>query len=266
MPIVPSIKTIPLSQDAFGKLAFEVMRHVFEIHDEYGRFFDEIIYKRELTRRMAGLELEVAVDVIHKTFQKTYYADVIANGGGLFEFKAAEAIHPRHRAQITHYLLLFGFHHGKIINMRPEAVEHEFVNVRSNLLELRNPRYRDNSGLTRSDNARDLRSICVGLIQDWGTGLDLSLYEEAITHFLGGEAEVLFPISVAGTDGELGTQKMRLARPDAAFKLTGFSPNSPALARFQVHAQRLLNHTSLESIEWINMHQTEVTFTTIQRA
>jgi GxxExxY protein len=266
MPIVPSIKTTPISQNAFGKLAFEVMRHVFEIHHEYGRFFDEIIYKRELARRMAGLELEVAVDVIHQTFRKTYYADVIANGGGLFEFKASEAIHPRHRAQITHYLLLFGLSHGKIINMRPEAVEHEFVNVRSNRLELQNPRYRDNSGLARSVNERDLRSICVGLTQDWGTGLDLALYEEAITHFLGGEAEVLFPISVAGTDGELGTQKMRLVRPDSAFKLTGFPPNSPAIARFHVHAQRLLNHTPLESIEWINIHQTEVTFTTIRRA
>ncbi len=265
MPIVPSIETTPLSQSGFGKLAFEVMRHVFEIHDEYGRFFDEIIYKRELARRMAGLELEAAVDVIHQTFQKTYYADVIANGSGLFEFKAAEAIHPRHRAQTTHYLLLFGFHHGKIINMRSESVEHEFVNVRASLGELRNPRYRDCSRLVGSSSGRDWRSICVELIQDWGTGLDLALYEEAVTHLLGGEANVLFPIPVTGTDGELGTQKMRLVSPGSAFKLTGFPPGSPALARFQTHTQRLLKHTPLDSIEWINIHQTEVAFTTLLR-
>lgn len=55
MPIIPSITTTPVSQEAFGKIAFDVMHHVFAIHDEYGRFFDEIIYKRELSRRMTGL-------------------------------------------------------------------------------------------------------------------------------------------------------------------------------------------------------------------
>ncbi len=47
MPIISSITTTPISQQAFGELAFDVMRHVFAIHDEYGRFFDEIVYKRE---------------------------------------------------------------------------------------------------------------------------------------------------------------------------------------------------------------------------
>lgn len=265
MPIIPSIATTPISQEDFGKLAFDVMRHVFAIHDEYGRFFDEIIYKRELSRRMAGLEIEVGVDVVYQTFRKSYFADVIANRSGLFEFKAAEAIHSRHRAQTTHYLLLFGLHHGKVINMRPESVEHEFVNVRANLTELRSPGVTEVSYLPDSPGARDLRKILLGLIHDWGAGLDLALYEEAITHFLGGESNVLCKIPVAGTGGELASQNMRLVAPDVAFKLTAFPPNGSSHANFRTHAQRLLHHTPLHFLQWINIHQTEITFTTIQR-
>jgi GxxExxY protein len=265
MPIIPSIVTTPVSQGAFGKLAFDVMHHVFAIHDEYGRFFDEIIYKRELARRMAGLELEVAVDVVHRTFRKIYFADVIANQSGLFEFKAAETIHSRHRAQATHYLLLFGLHHAKIINMRPELVEHEFVNVQANLNELRNPKITDTSFLPNSPGAQHLREILLSLVHDWGAGLDLALYEEAITHFLGGESSVIRGVSVTGTGGALAEQKMRLIAPDAAFKLTAFPPDSSSHTNFRTHAQRLLNHTPLNFIQWINIHQTEITFNTLQR-
>lgn len=265
MPIIPSIDSHPITQDAFGKLAFEVMRHVFAIHDEYGRFFDEIVYNREVARRMAGLEVEVGVDVVHQDFVKTYYADVIASNSGLFEFKTAEAIHSRHRAQTTHYLLLFGLHHGKIVNMRPESVEHEFVNVRASLGELRNPKITYLSNQFDATNSKRLQDILLGLIHDWGTGLDIALYEEALTHFLGGESNVIARVPVTGTGGELAAQKMRLVNQNAAFKLTAFPPDKSSHAKFSTHAQRLLCHTPLDFIHWINIHQTEVTFRTIEK-
>jgi GxxExxY protein len=265
MPIIPSIECRPLSQESFGELAFEMMRHVFAIHDEYGRFFDEVIYKRELARRMVGLEVEVRVDVVHQDFVKTYFADVIACNSALFEFKTAEAIHSRHRAQTTHYLLLFGLHHGKIVNMRPESVEHEFVNVRASLAELRNPKISYLSHHCDTTNAKRLQDILLGLVHDWGTGLDLALYEEAITHFLGGESNVIARVPVTGTGGQLAEQKMRLVNPNAAFKLTAFQPDKSSTSKFCTHAQRLLSHTPLDFIHWVNIHQTEVTFRTIEK-
>jgi hypothetical protein len=72
MPIVPSIPTRRISQDEFGALAYEVMSHVFAIHDDFGRLFDEAIYKKELAGRMHGVELEVPVEVVHDAFRKTY--------------------------------------------------------------------------------------------------------------------------------------------------------------------------------------------------
>jgi len=264
MPILPAIETTPITQAAFGKLAFEVMSHVFAIHDEYGRFFDELVYKRELARRMAGIETEVGVDVVHHTFFKRYFADVIASRTGVFEFKSAEAIHARHRSQTTHYLLLFGLHHGKVINMRRESVEHEFVNIQANLADLRNPEINEVQYRCNTPGASELKEVLLGMVHDWGTGLDLSLYEEGITHFFGGEAKVLVRIPVTGTGGELAMQTMRLLTPYSAFKLTAFPPGSSNHANFQTHAQRLLHHTPLHFIQWINIHQNELTLATIE--
>jgi GxxExxY protein len=143
MPIVPSITTRRLSQKEFGALAYEVMDCVFAIHGDFGRFFDEKIYKKELAARMKGVLLEAFVDVVHGSFTKRYFADVIICDGGLFEFKAAEAIHDKHRGQTIHYLLLFDLAHGKIINVRTEEVKHEFVNCHRRSIDLRNPRLLD---------------------------------------------------------------------------------------------------------------------------
>jgi len=89
------------------------MKHVFAIHSDFGRLFDEKVYKKELSNRMKGVALEVAVDVTHDTFTKRYFADVLVHDGGLFEFKATDAIHPKHRAQAIHYLLLFDLAMGR---------------------------------------------------------------------------------------------------------------------------------------------------------
>ena len=48
MPVVIRAPLRPISQEEFGQVSFEVMRVVFEIHNELGRFFDEKIYKQEL--------------------------------------------------------------------------------------------------------------------------------------------------------------------------------------------------------------------------
>lgn len=266
MPIIPSIETLPISQAEFAKIAFDVMHHVFAIHNEYGRFFDEIVYKKELSRRLCGIELEVAVDVVHGAFRKTYFADVIASNSGLFEFKAVEKIHPRHRAQAAHYLLLFGMQHAKIINTRPEAVEHEFVNFENPIDALRNPNIVQADYLLESPGATQLQQLLIDLIHDWGAGLDFSLYEEALTYFLGGEERVLVKVPVAGTGGVIAKQKMRLITPDTAFKLTAFPPDSSCLDPYRTHAKRLLRNTPVLSyVQWVNVHQTQVTFETIRR-
>src|SRR5688572_20665469 len=143
MPIRTSIATNRITQAEFKDLAFEVMQHVFSIHNDFGCFFDERVYKHELASRMKDTVLEVPVDVCHGDFTKRYYADVLIHSCGLFEFKTAEALHPKHRTQTIHYLLLFDLPHGKLVNVRTEKVHHEFVNCGRRLAALRSPKIYD---------------------------------------------------------------------------------------------------------------------------
>ena len=143
MPIKLPVQTHRVSQQEFGEIAYEVMRHIFAIQNEFGRFFDEKIYKRELAARMSGIVLEVPITVTHDSFWKEYYADVLVQGIGVFEVKAVEAIHPRHIRQTVNYLLLTDLEHAKVVNVRPEMVEHEFVNCSLRLNEQRNPIIRE---------------------------------------------------------------------------------------------------------------------------
>ncbi|MDZ4401729.1 GxxExxY protein [Prosthecobacter sp.] len=260
MPIHCPIVTKRISQQEFKLLASEVMGHVFDIHNDFGRFFDEVVYKKELADRMSGVVLELEVIVTHGTFSKTYYVDVLINSSGLFEFKAADAIHPRHRGQTLNYLLLLDLAHGKVINMRPESVGHEFVNCPARLADLRNPQVVDRRWLPQSAGASALRDILMPLIADWGAGLETSLYEEALTHFLGGDDKVLVPVPVIGNKGHLADQRMRLLAPNVAFKFTALQER---LDEFESQARRLLRHTSLQTIHWVNITQTTVQFVTL---
>jgi len=102
---------------------------IFEIHGDMGRFFDERIYKRELAHRHPGVQLEVPIEVTHRSFSKLQYIDVLVDGGAPFELKTVDAITPRHTAQLLNYLLLAELPHGKLVNLKKESVEHEFVNT-----------------------------------------------------------------------------------------------------------------------------------------
>ncbi len=261
MPVIPSIRIVRISQHEFQELSHEVMRHVFDIHNEFGRFFDERVYKRELADRMAGVAMEVSVEVIYGSFTKTLFADVIVTHSGLFEFKVVEAIHPEHRCQTIQYLLLFDLAHGKIINMQTEFVQHEFVNCHQRLPDLRVFVINSNAFDVSIAGAGVFRDQIVEILRDWGTGLQLGLYEEVLTHCLGGEEAVSSLVDVLSSHGQLAKQRMRLVAPNVAFKLTALPARE---GEFELHARRLLRHTSLEAIHWANIRNGHVAFRTIR--
>ena len=92
--------------------------------------------------------------------------------------------------------------------------------------------------------------------------MDLALYEEALTHFFGGEAQVVRPATVVLNDAELGSQALRFAAPGTAFKLTTFDADE-AQEQFLAHAQRLVAHTHVEGLLWANIARHVVTFRSI---
>jgi GxxExxY protein len=248
------------SEQEFSALIYEVMRCVFDMHNDLGRFFDERIYKRELARRLPGVSLEVPLEVTFEGFRKTYFIDVLFQGAAPLEFKAVEVITDRHRAQSMNYLLLADLPHGKLVNLRPEQVEHEFINAPLRAFERQ--RFEVESRDWQDIGTIKVREWFTAFLRDLGTCLDVTLYEEALAHCIGGPANVEQEIEVVSEGVVLGTQKFRLLQPNAAFKVTTLPDH---LEAFAAHARRLLAHTRLEVIQWVNVGRHRVTFTTIRK-
>src|SRR5438045_297128 len=112
MPITVDATLKRIGQAEFGEIAYDVMRHIFDVHSEFGRLFNEQIYQHEIASRCGG-RVEVPIKIAYNGFKKDYFIDLLVQGGALFELKVAASITARHRAQAIHYLLLTGLAHAK---------------------------------------------------------------------------------------------------------------------------------------------------------
>lgn len=261
MPIAPLHPVRRIPQDEFREIAYEVMGHVFRIHREFGRFFEERIYKRELASRLPEVELESPITVSHGTFMTTYYLDVLIGRCAPFEFKAIDLLTPHHRGQLYNYLLLLDLAHGKLVNTRPESVQHEFVNAMVRAEERREFEVVSDRWDRSVPGSGIVYETLCELLRDWGTGLELPLYESALVHSLGGEDRVDRTVVVRGSIQIVGDQPLRFAADGVAFRLTAFEAEN----RFEQHARCLLQHVDVQAILWVNITVPRVTFTTIDR-
>jgi GxxExxY protein len=259
MPVCLKHPIRRIDEAEFSEIAYHVMGRIFAIHSEFGRLFDEKIYKRELARRLPDVALEVPLEVSFDSFQKTYYLDVIAGPGALFEFKAVEEIVPRHRAQQMNYLLLADLEHGKLVNVRSEKVGHEFVNA--TLRPWERKQFAVLAGDWVDPDQTGVKEWFSDFLFDLGTCLDVHLYEEALIHRFGGAGQVERAVEVVCDGHVLGAQNLRLMAERVAFKITTFEEN---MDRFESHARRLLQHTRLDALQWINIGRRQVRFTTLR--
>lgn len=260
MPITTSIPIQRLSQKAFGEIAYEVMKHTFKIHNEIGRFFDEKIYERLLATRLPGVTLEVPIDVRFQSFHKQYFLDVLVADGGVFEFKSVEKLGGRHRAQLLNYLLLCDLAHGKLINVRPASIEHEFVNTQWRFTD--RLKFEINSERWNPDfpHAKFIQDYLIAFLNDVGSGLETQLYQEAIIHSLGGHEKTDSEIQVSVAGQTVGHQMMHMLSADVALKVTSLDRS---IAEHELHTRKLLAHSNLQAIAWINLTLKQVTFTTL---
>ena len=248
------------TEDEFASLAYDVMACAFQVHNEIGRFFDEKIYKRAIARRLGGVELEVPVIVTHDGFGKRYALDMLVRSAALFEWKAVNALADEHRGQLMHYLMLCDLPRGKLVNVRPELVEHEFINMK--LQSEDRFRFTVDDAEYQPLDATDhvWKDFLLEAVKDWGAGLDVHLYEAASAYALGGEDNVIRDIEIT-IDGQLiGRQKARVTRSNAALKVTTLSDHEAA---FETHARRYLAHTTLKAVHWVNINRKQVLFKTL---
>ena len=103
MPVHVDADVRRLDQREFGRIAYDVMEHVFAVHNEMGRFLDEEIYRNAVAGRVARSQTEVLVEVRFEDYRKQYYIDLLVDGGAVFELKAVRTLGAPQRAQLLNY-------------------------------------------------------------------------------------------------------------------------------------------------------------------
>lgn len=266
MPITCRFELVAVDEQEFHAIDYRVMGVVFAVHRQLGPLFcNEKIYQRELAHQCVragfrSVESEVPVTVSFREFQKTYFIDLVVDGVAVYELKAVRALHAAHRKQALHYLLLLGLRHAKLVNMRPTSVEYEFVSTQISPQRRRELSVDDTNWSEIGSDCRWLNETMHDLLADWGAFLEVELYYEALTFFLGGEENVVRGIPIMSESRELGVQRAHLLQPHVAFKITAVTNDIPSYER---HLRRFLSLTNLRAIHWINMNHHNVLMKTI---
>ncbi len=245
---------------------YRVMGHAFASQNELGRLCEEGVYQRDLQARLLadgclGAQIEAPVTVFHADFSKTYLVDLVVSDA-VYELKAVAALTGEHQAQLLHYLFLLGVPRGKLINFRPPKVTGRICATplspdARRLAKVDTGRWRD-----VTPECATLRHTALELLDDWGAFLAVALYQEALTHLLGGEPRVVQRLPLRRGDVELGTQRFHVHGHRAAFRLTALSAQSEAT---EAHLRRLLALTDLHALQWINLSHADAQFVTLSR-
>lgn len=266
MPVESGVEVRTIDQERFHALDKVVMRHVFNIHNELGRFCDERVYQEELARRCRteGFEVhrELPFRAVYQGFSKTYYLDLLVNRGVIYELKAVEALNHTHQMQLINYLLLVGLSHGKLVNLRPTSVESRFVSTSLCHQDRITFRLADSGWKGNDPMSHQLHKTLRALLEDWGAFLDANLYREALLSFLNGPGAGVQPIDIEVNSRVVGTQKMCMLNAETAWHLYCVRQD---LASYETHLLRLLRHTRLDKMHWINLNQRDVTLKTLAR-
>ena len=101
------------------------------------------------------------------------------------------------------------------------------------------------------------------LLVDWGTGLDQSLYTQALVHCLGGEEFVARQLPMQPGGMPLGHQRFHLINNDTAFRITTFQDKLGVHHPLQL--RKLMAPSPLKALLWINIARHQLTLSTIAR-
>jgi GxxExxY protein len=261
MPIHLPLGLRRLGDGEFRQVAYGVVQIAFAVHNEMGGLFDELLYRQATAQRIPRAETQVTLGVSFESFRKNYYLDLLVAHGAVFELKAAERISDRHRAQLLNYLLLAELPHGKLVNFGDDSVEHEFVNAPLSRHDRISFQVNAKDYVKMQDCSIDLKELLVTILRDWGTCLDVALYNEAVAHFLGGQQQVDCPIDICMNGKIIGQQKMNLITPETSIYITTLNED---LIRYEGQLRRFLKHTVLKAIQWVNIGRKLVTLHTIK--
>jgi hypothetical protein len=87
MPVTVDAQLQELPYDMASRVAYDVMHDVFAVHNEFGRFMDENIYRDEIAQRVSGVRTEVLIEVTFRDFRKPYFMDMLAQAASCSSLK-----------------------------------------------------------------------------------------------------------------------------------------------------------------------------------
>jgi len=263
MPISIDTCTKNLLRREFEDLDYRIMGCAFDSHNTIGRLLPECAYQNSLKRRCEergiAAATETRISVSYRSFIKSYYVDLIANGGAVYELKAVESLQPQHEAQLLNYLFLMNLNFGKIINFRPPSVQSRFVTTHLTPADRVPDRIDTSQFTTISSNCDSLPGLVESLLHDWGTHLDFNLYREAILHLLGIQS---YPheITLYDEGNSIGRIQCHLLNPSTMIHASGITKQFNPYRR---NLERILRNTRLSFIQWINFAGRSITLETI---
>ncbi len=159
-------------------------------------------------------------------------------------------------------MLLTGLNHGKLINFKGKSVEKQFIS-NNFTSETRYDFLIDDSHWDNTiKNSKILKKSLIEILNDWGAFLDFKLYRKALIHFLGGNNNVISNIDIIDNNEIVGQQKAYLLDKNIAFHLSGLTKN---LESYSKHIFRLLKHSNLNVIQWINFNKNKIELKTIKK-
>ena len=91
----------------------------------------------------------------------------------------------------------------------------------------------------------------------------MNLYREALVHFAGGPLKVCQAVEVFSGPRQVGVQNLNLLNQSTAFAVSSKPRDAGAM---RDHLERLLHHTRLRVVQWINLNRHVVEFTTLSRS
>ncbi len=242
------------------------MAHAFSVHNEFGRFMDEPIYSVEMAMLClrSGLDVmrEVRLQVSFQDFVSDYYIDLVVGGGAIYELKTVDQLTGRNEGQLINYLLLAEQFHGKLINYRPPSVESRFVSTRLTFEKRRAHTFRSFAG--NAEQEVQLEEVVRCLLDDWGAFLELDLYKKAILHFVAGkDFDSVQSVDIVSNGRVLGKQNFCLLDDCSVLHVSAIPQG---IENYEKHVNRLLRHTALEKVQWLNFDGPEIVLKTIRKS
>ncbi len=267
MPIKHDVCARELSRKEYHDLDYQVMGHVFRIHNELGNLHDERIYQGALKAACDESKLqshrEVAIALTHSTFEKVYYVDLLVDNGIAYELKVSESLNHRHKMQLLNYMMLLGVRKGKLVNFRSKSVESEYVST--NITPEFRYRYTiwDEKWISTGERSDEFRQCVIDLLKDWGSYLAIGLYREALVHLLGGAENIIVQTPVIYNGIEVGKSRSYLLDEKNCFAMTGFMRPMSA-SNHVANLMRYLEHSPFKYLHWVNLGEKKVVFETLE--